>query len=68
MKIHLSCAEADPWIARDAVEKAAERFRAAGATVDLHVVPGNNHAIHAVDEEALRTQAPTPATKVAGYP
>ncbi len=52
--IHLGSAAGDPWIPRDAFEAAAAALRAAGADVDVSLVPGDLHGIHPPDEAALR--------------
>lgn len=54
VELHLGCASADPFIARDVFEAAIARFRAAGAEVDATTVPGDQHGIHAPDDAALR--------------
>ncbi|HEX2676018.1 MAG TPA: dienelactone hydrolase family protein, partial [Polyangiales bacterium] len=54
LDLHLSCAENDPFIQRATFEASAARFSAAGANVSLHLVAGQEHAIHAPDIEALR--------------
>ena len=54
VELHLGTAAGDPWVARDVVEAAAARFRAAGAEVELHLVAGDSHGIHPPDDAALR--------------
>lgn len=52
--LHMGTSEADPWVAREAFEAAAARFRDAGAEVSVAVAPGAAHGIHAADAAALR--------------
>ena len=52
--LYLGSATADPWVARELFEAAAARFAAAGADVEVGLVPGAVHAIHPPDDAALR--------------
>ncbi len=52
--LYCGSAAGDPWVARDVFEASAARFAAAGATVEVSLVAGDVHAVHAPDDAALR--------------
>jgi homogentisate 1,2-dioxygenase len=54
IELHISAAAGDSWVARETFESAVARFRDAGANVTAALVPGDTHAIHGPDDEALR--------------
>ena len=69
--LYLSSAAADPWVPREVFEASAARFADAGARVTTRLTPGAEHAIHPLDDEALRravdSAALGPLTYQAGY-
>jgi predicted esterase len=53
LRLHLGRSARDPWVNVEVFDAGAASFRAAGALVDVTVVPGDLHAVHAPDVEAL---------------
>ncbi|HEY4178015.1 MAG TPA: iron-containing alcohol dehydrogenase [Kofleriaceae bacterium] len=54
VELHMGSATNDPHLPREALEAAVAKFREVGAHVDATVVASSAHAIHPVDEDALR--------------
>lgn len=50
----LGCGDADPYIARDRVENAAQVFERMGAAVDIRLYPGMGHQVNEDEIAALK--------------
>lgn len=53
-RVRMARSANDPWLPADAFAATVAALTEAGATVDAEQVPGEDHAVHPGDEEALR--------------